>query len=137
VTKKTDHAEEGEVKLEDILKSIRGIIDNNNVFSSEVKKGIKESLEDEQDSILELTSVIEDTEHHLVSQNTKNYTETEVNKLKAALKAEQDTEQSGQSLNLLVNGLVQPLIKDWLDNNLPKIVENIVSEEIKKIIPKK
>ena len=27
--------------------------------------------------------------------------------------------------------------KDWLDNNLPKIVENIVSNEIKKIIPKK
>ena len=138
MTKKNDDTEEGEVKLEDILKSIRGIIDNNNnIFSSEIKKDNKALLGDEQDNILELTSVLEEnTEECLVSENTKHSTKTEINKLNDALKSREYLERS-QSLDILVNDLVRPLIKDWLDNNLPKIVENIVSNEIKKIIPKK
>ncbi len=138
MAKKNDDTEEGEVKLEDILRSIRGIIDNNNnIFSSEIKKDNKALLGDEQDNILELTSVLEEnTEECLVSENTKHSTKTEINKLNDALKSGEYLERS-QSLDILVNDLVRPLIKDWLDNNLPKIVENIVSNEIKKIIPKK
>jgi len=138
VAKKNDNTEEGEVKLEDILRSIRGIIDNdNNVFSSEVKKGNKAVLEDEQDNVLELTSILEEnTEDYLVSDSTKHCAETEINKLSSALKSGEYVDRS-QSLDIIVNDLMRPLIKNWLDNNLPKIVENIVSNEIKKIIPKK
>ncbi len=138
MAKKTDNTEESEVKLEDILRSIRGIIDNNNnIFSSEIKKDNKALLGDEQDNILELTSVLEEnTEDCLVSENTKHYTKAEIDKLNGALKSGEYVERS-QSLDIIVNDLMRPLIKDWLDNNLPKIVENIVSDEIKKIIPKK
>lgn len=138
MAKKTDGIDEGEVKLEDILRSIRGIIDNNNeVFSSEIKKGNKPLLEDEADNVLELTSVLdENTEGNLVSENTKHFAKAEINKLNEALESGEYRERS-QSLDIIVNDLMRPLIKDWLDNNLPKIVENIVSDEIKKIIPKK
>ena len=27
--------------------------------------------------------------------------------------------------------------KEWLDNNLPKLVEKVIAEELKKLIPKK
>ena len=136
--KKNDSTPEGEVKLEDILRSIRGIIDNdNNVFSSEVKKGNKSFLEDEHDNVLELTSILkENTENCLVSEDTKHHAKAEINKFNDALKSGEYVERS-QSLDIIVNDLMRPLIKDWLDNNLPKIVENIVSNEIKKIIPKK
>ena len=40
------------------------------------------------------------------------------------------------SMDDKVNKIMRPLIKDWLDNNLPRIVERIVSEEIKRIVPK-
>ena len=72
--KKNDNTPEGEVKLEDILRSIRGIIDNdNNVFSSEVKKDNKAFLEDEHDNVLELTSILkENAENCLVSEDTKH-----------------------------------------------------------------
>ncbi len=138
MTRKTDDPDEGEVKLEDILKSIRGIIDNNNnIFGSEVKKDNKELLDGEQDSILELTSVLEENiEDCLVSEGTKHCAKAEINKLNSALKNGEYAERS-QSLDIIVNDLMRPLIKDWLDNNLPKIVENIVADEIKKIIPKK
>lgn len=138
MAKKNDGTDEEEVKLEDILRSIRGIIDNNNnVFSSEIKKDNKALLRDEHDNILELTSVLqENSEDCLVSENTKHYAKAEVNKLNDALKSGDYVGRS-QSLDIIVNDLIRPLIKDWLDNNLPKIVENIVSDEIKKIIPKK
>ena len=136
--KKNDNTPEGEVKLEDILRSIRGIIDNdNNVFSSEVKKDNKTFLEDEHDNVLELTSILkENAESCLVSEDTKHHAKAEINKFNQALKSGEYVERS-QSLDIIVNDLMRPLIKDWLDNNLPKIVENIVSDEIKKIIPKK
>ena len=138
MTKKNDNTQEGEVKLEDILRSIRGIIDNdNNVFSSEVKKDNKTFLEDEHDNVLELTSILkENAESCLVSEDTKYHAKAEINKFNEALKSGEYVERS-QSLDIIVNDLMRPLIKDWLDNNLPKIVENIVSDEIKKIIPKK
>ena len=109
MTKKNDDTEEGEVKLEDILKSIRGIIDNNNnVFSSEIKKDNKALLRDEHDNILELTSVLqENSEDCLVSENTKHYAKAEVNKLNNALKSGDYVGRS-QSLDIIVNDLIRP-----------------------------
>ena len=33
--------------------------------------------------------------------------------------------------------LMRPLVKEWLDSNLPRIVEKVVSEEIRKMVPKR
>lgn len=40
---------------------------------------------------------------------------------------------SGGSLEDIVAGMVRPMIKEWLDKNLPAIVERIVEQEIKRI----
>ncbi|MGE3714869.1 MAG: DUF2497 domain-containing protein [Alphaproteobacteria bacterium] len=40
---------------------------------------------------------------------------------------------SGNSLEGIVAGMVRPMIKEWLDDNLPAIVERIVEQEIKRI----
>lgn len=39
----------------------------------------------------------------------------------------------GQTLEDLVRELVKPLLKDWLDQNLPRIVEEKVAEEVERI----
>ena len=38
-----------------------------------------------------------------------------------------------QTLDSLTKELLKPLLKEWLDNNLPTIVDHIVRDEIKRI----
>lgn len=40
----------------------------------------------------------------------------------------------GATIEVLVRELLQPLLKEWLDNNLPQIVERIVKKEIEKMV---
>lgn len=153
----TDQSNNGE-KIEDILKSVRNIIDNHNnkispsqttttknaasnAATSQKEVPFKEEiLKNEQtsdtDNILELTSVIEEKDigDCLISDQVKQQTKEEINKFINVFKEEYSGKY--QSMELIVNDLMRPLIKDWLNNNLPNIVERIVSEEIKKIIPK-
>jgi uncharacterized protein len=39
----------------------------------------------------------------------------------------------GRSLEELVLELMRPMLKDWLDQNLPPIVERVVEQEVKKL----
>jgi cell pole-organizing protein PopZ len=40
---------------------------------------------------------------------------------------------SGKSVEVFVAELLRPLLKDWLDRNLPAIVERVVEQEVKKL----
>jgi hypothetical protein len=40
------------------------------------------------------------------------------------------------SLADLVRELLHPLLKDWLDQNLPNVVERCVNAEIERLVPK-
>jgi hypothetical protein len=40
---------------------------------------------------------------------------------------------SGTTLEDVVRGMLQPLLKEWLDANLPQIVESEVAKEIDRI----
>jgi cell pole-organizing protein PopZ len=42
-------------------------------------------------------------------------------------------ETESQTLEALVRDLMRPMIKDWLDHNLPPIVERMVEREVKRI----
>ena len=46
------------------------------------------------------------------------------------------TFRSGESIEDMVLSFLAPKIEQWLDKNLPSMVEKIVQEEIKKLIPK-
>ena len=135
--KKNDVREE---KLEDIIRSIKSIIDDHN--NSAIK-----SLNDTEhlhidESILELTTEFkEDTEDKVY---TKGFLSKETSdKFSAAIKdfaqkiddpilKKRDTEA-----DLIITNLIKPMLKEWLDNNLPRLVEKVIAEELKKLIPKK
>ncbi len=136
---KTSGDKEVDTKLKDILKSIRGIIDNHN---QAIKSEFNEPDFITEEPILELTSVIsnekedlKDEDENLVSTKTKRKIESEINKFANYL---EDSEYSlkEKSLDSMVNTLMRPLVKEWLDNNLPRIVEKVVNDEIRKMIPK-
>jgi len=169
VSNKETTQEQGDAKLEDILKSIRGIIDNHdqvseysddklsaeiellneseqNHLAEEIEIAFeldeasqKHALDQEDTNVLELTRTLPldeiDDEDSLISHNTKNKTQAELDRF--AKKAKNSTLQnSSDSLEGVVNNLMQPLIKEWLDNNLLRIVEKVVTEEIRKMVPK-
>ncbi len=42
-------------------------------------------------------------------------------------------DDSGRTVEQFVEDMVRPLLKDWLDENLPSIVDRLVQKEIQKI----
>ena len=135
--KKNDVREE---KLEDIIRSIKSIIDDHN--NSAIK-----SLNDTEhlhidESILELTTEFKEDKEDKVY--TEGFLSKETSdKFSAAIKdfaqkiddpilKKRDTEA-----DLIITNLIKPMLKEWLDNNLPRLVEKVITEELKKLIPKK
>lgn len=41
---------------------------------------------------------------------------------------------SGMTVEQLLVGMLEPMLKDWFDKNLPAVVERIVEEEVKKLV---
>lgn len=44
--------------------------------------------------------------------------------------------RNGDTVEDLVLDMLKPILKDWMDANLPKLVQTIVEKEIKRLIPK-
>ncbi len=141
---------ESDEKLDDILKSIKNIIDDRNYTTT------PENNSDElphEDNILELTELlpnnsnssieVEEEGFKIKNQNdfsisleTENKTKSAINKLIDYLN-KTNFQEKEEPLNLIIDSLIRPLVKEWLNNNLPQIVEQIVNEEIRKIILKR
>lgn len=73
----------------------------------------------------------------LISEATKVSAMGALNKLKnhvsEASEATKAPNAGGGSLEALVMRGMEPLLKDWLDQNLPSLVEKVVQEEIRKL----
>jgi cell pole-organizing protein PopZ len=51
-------------------------------------------------------------------------------------KAPQIVRSGETSLEGLIRDMLRPLLKEWLDDNLPTLVEHMVADEIKRITRK-
>ena len=95
----------------------------NNVLSS-----IKQVVEGKpsKDALL-LTDMIDEETHDIVSVETLDETsqETQVKEDK-----EQDS-SSSQTLDQLAKEIMTPYIHDWLEKNLPKIIEEKLKQTLK------
>ena len=168
------------VKLEDILNSIRGMIDSNQGFSPrsniDRSKEVEDYLEfqevsseqetdsqeyaaepihiEESDNeikgeeILELTDIVEPITvedksaavQELISEKVKQKSADIISDFSHQAQESNKPKQNDRNqdeLETVVHKLMRPLIKQWLDANLPDIVERVVSDEIKKLVPKK
>lgn len=136
--KKNDVKEE---KLEDIIRSIRGIIDDHNNHALKNLKGDKENPNLDE-SILELTSEFKEEEQSKVYTDGFISKETS-DKFSEAIKGFAKKidgpilKKENTDADLIITNLIKPMLKEWLDNNLPRLVEKVIAEELKKLIPKK
>ena len=69
----------------------------------------------------------------LVSDEVEQVSAATISGLTAALAASARVGDGNKTLEQLVKELLRPILKDWLDTNLPGMVERIVREEVERI----
>jgi hypothetical protein len=72
----------------------------------------------------------------LLSDQAENAALAALGKLSGNMFVERQDHMLGITLEDIVREMMRPLLKDWLDNNLPKIVEKQVHKEIKSLVNK-
>lgn len=87
------------------------------------------------------TPMANDSEDALVSRISASASRQSLDALAAALAEQQHSHTAPAApasggdvtLNVLVEAMLRPMLRDWLDTNLPAIVEKMVAREIARI----
>lgn len=143
----------GEPSVEEILDSIKKVIarDNRSVAAEaqpRPQQGAVPIIEDaEEDDILDLDSISELVEPVSIADDAPLLpigTVSSISESLAALavmaepRAAPQIVRSGEtSLEGLTRELLRPALAEWLDRNLPPLVEKLVATEIARIVGKK
>jgi len=135
-----------EPSMEDILSSIRRVIARDEAPGAREARFATESEEDvldldEQESHDEPAPVIP-TEEELVSAASADAARQSLEALTAAVApapvaATPAPAAGGRTMEEVVLEALRPMLKDWLDTNLPNMVEAMVAKEISRITGKK
>jgi uncharacterized protein len=144
----------GEPTVEEILDSIKKVIARDNrVGAAEERRqrevdGVVETSsseyeEDEDQDVLDLAEdaeLVEDSDAPLLNEDVQLSMRESLAAL--ALLSEPGAQpqivRSGEtSLEGLVRDLLRPALADWLDKNLPPLVERMVASEIARIVGKR
>ena len=76
---------------------------------------------------------------NLLSGDAANAAKSSISSMLEKLQKPKDTTitpfRSGETVENLVMEMMKPMLKEWLDTNLPPMVQSIVEREIKKILP--
>jgi uncharacterized protein len=131
-----------EPSMDEILSSIKRIIADDERIRPVAKRAPKPSpSHDDQDEILELTETAADEEADdvLLDDNKAQSLRHSFSALQTLSEpgvAPQIVRSGETSLESLTRDLLRPMLKDWLDSNLPPIVEAMVEREITRITKK-
>lgn len=128
--------------MDEILSSIKRIIADDERIRPAAKRIAKSAPpQDDQDEILELTEAAADDDADDVLLD-----DSKAQSLRHSFSALQTLSEPGvapqivrsgeTSLEGMTRDLLRPMLKDWLDNNLPPIVEAMVEREITRITKK-
>lgn len=142
----------GEPSVEEILQSIKQVIARDNRLdgrvtssrSERVQSEVQPQLEDEDD-VLELHEAAQipsssEDEGPLVHAEARNSMRESLAALAMLSEpgAQPQIVRSGEtSLEALARELLRPALAEWLDRNLPPLVERMVAAEIARIVGKK
>ena len=131
-----------EPSMEAILSSIKKIIadeDRSRAINSSRPARDSRRDESEEDDILELTQAADETEGELLDTDKAQSLRQSFSVLQTLSEpgvAPQIVRSGETSLEGLTRELMKPMLKEWLDTNLPGIVEAMVAREIERITKK-
>ena len=115
------------MSVEEILKSIRKVI--------EKEDGSKVASNDED--VLELTELATGDMEPLLSKEAASETSDLLKGFadSASTAIKDGSAVKGQSVEDLVVEMMKPQLKNWLDENLPLIVKELVEKELRRLVP--
>ena len=148
---------EGEPSVEEILESIKKVIARDNREAQQIERSRRESAgiaaplgqsNDEEDGeVLDLAEELIDREPREPRGGDGLTTESAARSMRDSLAAlamiaepgapPQIVRSGETSLEGLVRDLLRPMLAEWLDRNLPEMVERLVKAEIARIAGKK
>lgn len=123
--------------MEEILASIKRVIAEDGRVAAPAKAAPKASAgeaEAAEEDVLELDHPVAD-ESGLVSQDAAAASREKLAAL-SALRRDREAPADAGALEAVVREMLRPMLKDWLDRNLPEIVERLVTREIARITGK-
>jgi Uncharacterized protein conserved in bacteria len=137
----------GEPSVEEILASIKQVIARDNRASAAEERQARASRGVAEEEVLDLSafedeagSDAEDAGSPLIADQAVSSMRESLAALAtmAAPGAAPQIVRSGEtSLEGLVREMLRPMLADWLDKNLPPMVEQLVAAEIARIVGKK
>ena len=74
-----------------------------------------------------------DAARNLLSEHTRSAALASLVKLSGQMPVERKDHPSGITLEDITRELMQPLLRQWLDDNLPDLIERLVQKEIRKM----
>jgi uncharacterized protein len=130
-----------EPSMDEILSSIKRIIADDERIRPAAKRAPKAApVEEDEEGILELTQTAADETEEVLLDDSKaqslRHSFSALQTLSEPGVAPQIVRSGETSLEGLTRDLLRPMLKDWLDNNLPPIVEAMVEREITRITKK-
>jgi uncharacterized protein len=146
---------EGEPSVEEILESIKKVIARDNREAQQVERRRRESTgvaydpaeEEEAEEVLDLDEELIQGEPAEPRTDDGLTTESAARSMRDSLAAlamiaepsmpPQIVRSGETSLEGLVRDMLRPMLAEWLDRNLPEIVERLVKAEIARIAGKK
>lgn len=137
----------GEPSVEEILASIKKVIarDNRIVPETRVNPPLSSAPQSYEDEIFDLSQATELTEEPagespLLTEAARSSMRESLAALSVMAQppaAPQIVRSGETSLEGMVRDLLRPALADWLDKNLPPLVESMVAAEIARIVGKK
>jgi hypothetical protein len=123
--------------MEDILASIKRVIAEDGRASARPVRGSRpaEAPRPPEEDVLELSDPVTEADG-LISPDAAQASRQSLAAL-SALKERSDALPVGDGpLEAVVREMLKPMLKDWLDRNLPELVEELVTREIARITGK-
>ncbi len=134
-----------EPSMDEILSSIKRIIADDDRIRPAIKKSARALAQNdpddpELDEILELTEIEAELSNEVLLDDNKaqslRHSFSALQTLSEPGVAPQIVRSGETSLEGLTRDLLRPMLKEWLDTNLPSIVEAMVDREITRITKK-
>lgn len=147
---KEKNMETKEPSMEEILSSIRRILSKEEISEPKENDAVPQTPSPKED-IIELTKeMMVDQVDNTVSEKMEDYALeplisedsakamaeplSELNNVLSKDKAPKQT--SGMLLEDFVRSIMAPYLKEWLDANLPDLVERVVQREVRRVVDK-
>ncbi|MEA3039096.1 MAG: uncharacterized protein QOE79_1609 [Sphingomonadales bacterium] len=128
--------------MEEILASIKRVIaEDGRAAAARPARGSRPveaprpRPDEDEDDVLELSDPVSEGDG-LVSDDAAAASRQSLAALSALRERSEGTPAGDGPLETAVREMLKPMLKDWLDRNLPEIVEELVTREIARIVGK-